>query len=79
MILPVKHALYIALTAFSLTTVSAAAAYCQTVQPKLTIKASASPQMLEELLRRSLELERSLMQQPLMDSGLAVSSRAPRN
>jgi hypothetical protein len=31
----------------------------------------SSPQMLEELLRRSLELERSLMQQPLLLSRAA--------
>jgi hypothetical protein len=38
MMLRGKHALYILLTALSLSTLSAAAAYCQTVQPKLTIK-----------------------------------------
>jgi hypothetical protein len=31
----------------------------------------SSPQMLEDLLRRSLELERSLMQQPLIVSRAA--------
>jgi hypothetical protein len=38
MMLRGKHALYILLTALSLSTLSAAAAYCQSVQPKLTIK-----------------------------------------
>jgi hypothetical protein len=38
MIIQAKHALYIAVTTLSLSTLSVAGAYCQTVQPKLTIK-----------------------------------------